>query len=133
MWCCGCPDFGIGSKHVRETTIGSGRGWSLVEQNLKKSFTISKNFKNGSKSTVSIYSALLGQPDCILVTHCVESIHRLIKFKFLYFRTPKDLRLHNQIHVEILQPIVGFARNSEFTFCLEIISEMLGFWRFCLK
>ena len=104
MWCCGCPDFGIGSKHVRETTIGSGRGWSQVEQNLKK-FGISKNFKkNGSKSTVSVYSALLDQPDSILVTRFVERGW----LSSSPFRTLKDITLSsaNQNYNEVLQAVV---------------------------
>ena len=121
MWCCGCPDFGIGSKHVRETTIGSGRGWSLVEQNLKKKFTISKK---KIQKRIEIYSimrisiqrsALLGQPDCILVTQCVETIHTLIRFKLTYFRTPKDFSVLNLYHVEISQPIKSFRVVEKFS------------------
>ena len=47
----------------------------------KKNSEFRKISKNGSKSTVSVYSALLDQPDSILVTRFVESTHRLIKFK----------------------------------------------------
>ena len=48
----------------------------------KKNSEFRKISKNESKSTVSVYSALLDQPDCILVTRFVESIYRLIQFKF---------------------------------------------------